>query len=253
MPFSLLPHTHGSHDSSPLHIRSHVLNNLNHDERAPAVASTTNSHVEPSRSVNEEFTYDDRSGKVEFVPLRQEYDTTIKELLMKISAQVNADKDKRSKVIEQQTATKKEIATLEKASIALEFECDSLTAQIRRNESLLEDIKYHSKGPVPDAGMGTTTTVAEDVTITLTLTDIGEDAAAGDDLGQNSFTPLQGFRGELIAKAGGLLAKDDKDIACSGVSQAPDKTSTGDGRIGRDRQGVQQASDHRIEQRSLHG
>jgi hypothetical protein len=192
--------------------------------------------------------------------LRREYDTTIRELLMKISAQVNADTEKRLRVIEQQTATKKEIATLQKTSIALEFECVSLTAQIRRGESLLEGIKNHVKGtavakasfPVPDAGMGITT-VAENVTIALTSTDIGEDAAAGDDLGQNAFNQLQGFRGELIAKAGGLITKDDKDVVHVGVSQAQEETSTGDGRSGRDRQGVHHASDHRIEQRSLHG
>ena len=44
--------------------------------------------------------------------------------------------------------------------------------------------------------------------ISLTSTDLGEDAAAGDDLGQNAFTPLQGFRGEFIAQVSGLLDKD---------------------------------------------
>jgi hypothetical protein len=38
----------------------------------------------------------------------------------------------------------------------------------------------------------------------LTSTEIGDDAAAGDDLGQNAFSPLQAFRADYIAKVGGL-------------------------------------------------
>jgi hypothetical protein len=38
----------------------------------------------------------------------------------------------------------------------------------------------------------------------LTVTDICDDAAAGDDLGQNAFSPLQAFRAEHIAEVAGL-------------------------------------------------
>jgi hypothetical protein len=56
-----------------------------------------------------------------------------------------------------------------------------------------------------DVSAGGDTT--ENVGFPLNSVDVGEDAAAGDDLGQNSFSPLQAIRGEIIAQAGGLLPR----------------------------------------------
>jgi len=50
----------------------------------------------------------------------------------------------------------------------------------------------------------TDSTTADSSAVCLTLTDICEDAAAGDDLGQRAFSPLQAFRAKRIAEEAGL-------------------------------------------------
>jgi hypothetical protein len=67
----------------------------------------------------------------------------------------------------------------------------------------------------------TDSTAADSSAVCLTFTDICEDAAAGDDLGQRAFSPLQAFRAKRIAEGAGLYNRRDEKRAADEQSDRP--------------------------------